>query len=89
MFRNMSRMPELSSWNTPVVLPLHRISKVGRSSNGKVLISSSTPRLFNSSIVLAITVSVLRPKKSNFTRPAGSIYFIENWVTGISERGSR
>jgi hypothetical protein len=35
------------------------------------------------------TVSVLRPRKSNFTRPACSTHFMLNWVTGMSERGSR
>ena len=28
IFFKISRMPELSSWNTPVVLPSHNISKV-------------------------------------------------------------
>ena len=35
------------------------------------------------------TVSVLRPRKSNFTRPAGSTHFMLNCVTGISDFGSR
>ena len=35
------------------------------------------------------TVSVFRPRKSNFTSPACSTYFMLNWVTGMSERGSR
>ena len=35
------------------------------------------------------TVSVFRPRKSNFTRPAGSTHFMLNWVTGISDFGSR
>ena len=35
------------------------------------------------------TDSVLRPRKSNFTSPAASTYFMSNWVTGMSERGSR
>ena len=33
------------------------------------------------------TVSVFRPRKSNFTRPAGSTHFMLNWVTGISDFG--
>ena len=37
----------------------------------------------------SITVSVLRPRKSNFTSPAFSTYFMLNWVAGMSERGSR
>ena len=35
------------------------------------------------------TVSVFRPRKSNLTSPACSTYFMLNWVTGMSERGSR
>ena len=35
------------------------------------------------------TVSVLRPRKSNFTRPAGSTHFMLNWVTGMLDFGSR
>ena len=34
--------------------------------------------------VFLITVSVLRPKKSNFTSPAFSDHFMSNCVTGIS-----
>ena len=30
----------------------------------------------------SITVSVLRPRKSNFTSPAGSTHFMLNWVAG-------
>ena len=35
------------------------------------------------------TVSVLRPRKSNFTSPACSTHFMLNWVTGILDFGSR
>ena len=35
------------------------------------------------------TVSVFRPRKSNLTRPAGSTHFMLNWVTGMSDLGSR
>ena len=35
------------------------------------------------------TVSVFRPRKSNFTSPACSTHFMLNWVTGMSELGSR
>ena len=34
-------------------------------------------------------VSVLRPRKSNFTSPAGSTHFMLNWVAGMSDFGSR
>ncbi len=47
------------------------------------------PRALTSSTARCSTVSVLRPRKSNFTSPAPSTYFIENWVAGMSERGSR
>ena len=39
--------------------------------------------------LLATTVIVFKPRKSNFTSPACSTYFILNCVTGMSERGSR
>ena len=35
------------------------------------------------------TDKVFSPRKSNFTSPAASTYFMSNWVTGMSERGSR
>jgi hypothetical protein len=41
------------------------------------------------SIAFCSTDSVFRPRKSNFTRPAPSTYFMSNWVTGMSDRGSR
>ena len=34
-------------------------------------------------------LSVFRPRKSNFTRPAGSTHFMSNWVTGMFDFGSR
>ena len=37
---------------------------------------------------LSMTVRVLRPRKSNFTRPAASAHFWEYCDTGMSERGS-
>ena len=42
------------------------------------------PRLRSSATAVCSTVSVLRPRKSNFTRPACSTHFMLNWVTGIS-----
>ena len=39
--------------------------------------------------VVASIVSVFRPRKSNFTRPAGSTHFMLNWVAGMSDFGSR
>ena len=47
------------------------------------------PRAFSSSTARCSTVSVFRPRKSNFTRPAFSTYFMLNWVAGSVERGSR
>ena len=35
------------------------------------------------------TVSVVRPRKSNFTSPACSTHFMLNWVTGSCDFGSR
>ena len=51
--------------------------------------STVTPRRAKSFTVLSMTSRVLRPRKSNFTRPAASTHFIENWVAGMAERGSR
>ena len=51
--------------------------------------SISTPCPFRIASACSMTVSVFRPRKSNFTRPACSTYFIEYWVIGISDRGSR
>src|SRR6201747_1359916 len=47
------------------------------------------PRCFNSFTARSSTVSVFRPRKSNLTRPAGSTHFMLNWVTGMSDFGSR
>ena len=43
----------------------------------------------SSSRAVSITVSVFRPRKSNFTRPAASAHFMLNWVAGSWARGSR
>ena len=43
----------------------------------------------SSSTARRSTVSVFRPRKSNFTRPACSTHFMLNWVTGMSDFGSR
>ena len=37
----------------------------------------------------AITVSVRRPRKSNFTSPIRSTMFMSNWVTTSPDFGSR
>ena len=42
-------------------------------------------RCFNSFTATSSTVSVLRPRKSNLTSPAGSTHFMLNWVTGMSD----
>ena len=72
ILRIRSRMPAPSSWNTPTLSPRDSISKVGVSSKSMVCVSSSMPRCFSSASALAMTVSVFRPRKSNFTRPAFS-----------------
>ena len=51
--------------------------------------STSMPRCFSSFTATSSTVSVFRPRKSNFTSPAGSTHFMLNWVTGMSDFGSR
>ena len=40
------------------------------------------PRRAISFRAVSITVSVLRPRKSNFTSPASSTHFMLNWVAG-------
>jgi hypothetical protein len=47
------------------------------------------PRRRSASPPSSSTVSVFRPRKSNFTSPASSTFFMLNCVTGMSERGSR
>ena len=49
--------------------------------------SKLIPRRASRSIAFWITVSVFRPRKSNFTRPAASTHFMLNWVAGMSDRG--
>ncbi len=51
--------------------------------------STSILRCFSSFTATSSTVSVFRPRKSNLTRPAGSTHFMLNWVTGMSDFGSR
>ena len=51
--------------------------------------STATPRGFRRSSAFWMTVSVFRPRKSNFTSPASSTHFMLYWVAGMSERGSR
>ncbi len=46
-------------------------------------------RCLSSFTAVSSTVSVLRPRKSNFTSPAASTHFMLNWVTGMSDFGSR
>ena len=87
--RSMSRMPLPSNWNTPAVSPEPSSWNVALSFSGSFSRSISMPRLAMNSTAFCSTVSVFRPRKSNFTSPAVSTYFMLNCVTGISERGSR
>ena len=50
--------------------------------------STVMPRRRISFKQVSMTVSVFRPRKSNFTRPAGSTHFMLNWVAGMSDFGS-
>jgi hypothetical protein len=54
-----------------------------------VVRSMSMPRRRTSVTAFSSTDSVFRPRKSNLTSPACSTHFMLNWVTGMSERGSR
>ena len=77
-------MPELSSWNTPTVSPCPSMLVGLASSKGIVVdveVRAAWARI--SFCALSITVSVLRPRKSNLTSPAGSTHFMLNWVAGM------
>ena len=84
-------MPALSSWNTPVAAPLaqHLVGVLRRRAGCASRSISDDPASRSIAPAWSSTVSVLRPSRSNFTSPDISAYFIENWVAGISERGSR
>jgi hypothetical protein len=88
--RIRSRMPELSSWNTPT--RSRRAPASRRSAGRPAAAPPCRPRRPLGEQLHALvfsTVSVFRPRKSNFTSPAFSTSFMLNWVTGMSERGSR
>lgn len=84
----MSRIPELSSWNTPVVSP--RVVKVIAflviKRNMREVHLYAT--LFKQIDGALITSSVLRPRKSNFTRPAISNH-LHVELRGGQRSGSR
>src|SRR6266436_4063136 len=65
------------------------VAVLGASSSGSLARLSSTPRRLNSFTARSSTVRVFSPRKSNFTSPAGSTHFMLNWVTGMSDFGSR
>ena len=72
--------------------PLRRAGASRRSWRRPAAGARDRPQRPCSAIILiarSMTVSVLRPRKSNFTRPAASAHFMLNWLAGISDRGSR
>ena len=73
---NASRIPELSSWNKPTVLPLDKSSNTLWSSYLIFLISKSLSLFCTSICVLLITVKVFKPKKSNLISPAFSAEYM-------------
>ena len=86
--RTRSFMPRDSSWNTAVVRQDFSNAKVAASSIGSSAMSSGGPcspaAVRAASMVRtawSITVSVRRPRKSNFTRPAASTSSLSNCVT--------
>ena len=81
-------MPEPSSWNTPRVSPLAINSYVGASSRLRQAGPNSLPPDAMNLSARSMTVSVFKPRKSNFTRPAISAYFMLNCEAGSSARGS-
>ena len=75
-------MPLDSSWKIAVVSPLCKSSNVFWSFNDKLSIFNLSSLVLNFELILftdwSITVSVLSPKKSNFTKPADSTSPISN-----------
>ena len=71
-------MPDDSNWKTPFDSARASISYVLRSSSGIVAMSSPPPI---SSTALSITSRLRSPRKSIFSRPSASTFFIENCVT--------
>lgn len=70
-------MPELSNWKMATVWPRANTSSVFGSESGsrfKSIVSLRSVRIISS--VFSMTVSVLKPKKSIFSRPASSRSFI-------------
>ena len=87
-------MPVDSSWNTAVVRPEASNSNTFGSSSDKEYKSNGA--LFSESkyslivlIDLSITVKVLRPKKSNLTKPIVSTSSLSNCVIVESDCGSK
>ena len=80
-------MPGLSSWKTPAVLPQDSSAKVCASSSGMAPIENGSADPLRALIrrsACAIMVRVLRPRKSNFTKPTFSTSPIGNCVTTSS-----
>ncbi len=89
-----SFMPRDSSWNTAVVSERCSMSKLFLSSSGIAAISiGSRPCLARRGLIIfsaqSMMVSVRKPRKSNFTRPAYSTSFLSNWVTGCEPVSSQ
>ncbi len=75
------RIPALSSWNTPSVLPVPSDSNTRLSSKLIRSMSIFTEWFFSTrSAVFFNTVNVLRPKKSIFKSPNSSIVVMVNCV---------
>ena len=78
-------MPELSNWKMPVVRPDDRSSYAFDIVQGQFSISSGVMFTRLSFVDHPDRVmnhrQVLRPRKSNFTRPIFSTSVIEYWVT--------
>ena len=79
-------MPADSNWNTPPASSL-RQHLVGRHVIQRQAVEVG--RVRQEAMARCKMVSVVRPRKSNFTKPACSTYFIEYWVTSVSDFGSR
>ena len=77
-----SLIPGDSNWKIPIVLAEESRLNVFLSLRDIFLISIGESALkFINSTVFCMTVSVFKPKKSNFMRPIDSASSLSNWVT--------
>ena len=89
-----SFIPRDSNWNTAVDSERCNISNDFLSAIGiAAILTGSNPCSARRGLIIpnaqSMMVSVRRPKKSNFTKPAVSTSFLSNWVTGLLPSASQ